>query len=75
MEAHVSVHSRCSVAEDTEAQRREAIVGVMLMLIGGTIFGIAVVLWFIQYSVDVQKVLGLRGRYVELVNMANTAKE
>lgn len=48
---------------------------LLLMLIGGTVLGIAVVLWFIQHSVDVQKMLGLTGRYVELVNMAKDGSE
>lgn len=59
----------CSVAEDIETERRHMLITMLIMLFGGTIVGIAFVLWFIQHSVDVQKVLGLRGRYVELVNM------
>ncbi|CDJ61049.1 hypothetical protein EMWEY_00008720 [Eimeria maxima] len=59
----------CVVAEDIETERRHMLITMLIMLFGGTIVGIAFVLWFIQHSVDVQKVLGLRGRYVELVNM------
>lgn len=58
------------VAEDLERERRNRMITMVVMLLVGTIVGIAVVLWFIQHSVDVQKALGLRGRYVELVNMA-----
>ncbi|KAL8425720.1 hypothetical protein Efla_003098 [Eimeria flavescens] len=65
---HASVF--CVEAEDTEAELHRIAITLLLMLVGGTIVGILVVLWFIQYSVDVQKALGLRGRYVELVNMA-----
>ncbi|CDI78508.1 thrombospondin type 1 domain-containing protein, putative [Eimeria acervulina] len=59
----------CVVADDVETERRHMMITMLIMLLGGTFLGIAFVLWFIQHSVDVQKVLGLRGRYVELVNM------
>ncbi|KAL8273854.1 hypothetical protein Esti_002177 [Eimeria stiedai] len=60
----------CVEADDVEAERRQIAITLLLMLTGGTIVGILLVLWFIQYSVDVQKALGLAGRYVELVNLA-----
>ncbi|CDJ48386.1 thrombospondin type 1 domain-containing protein, putative [Eimeria brunetti] len=59
----------CVVADDVETERRQMMITMLIMLLVGTIVGIVFVLWFIQHSVDVQKVLGLRGRYVELVNM------
>ncbi|CDJ36144.1 thrombospondin type 1 domain-containing protein, putative [Eimeria mitis] len=59
----------CVVADDVETERRQMMITMLIMLLVGTFVGIALVLWFIQHSVDVQKVLGLRGRYVELVNM------
>ncbi|CDI83742.1 thrombospondin type 1 domain-containing protein, putative [Eimeria praecox] len=59
----------CVVADDVETERRNVMITMLITLLGGTFVGIAFVLWFIQHSVDVQKVLGLRGRYVELVNM------
>lgn len=65
----VCVCAHSSVADDVETERRHMMITMLIMLLGGTFLGIAFVLWFIQHSVDVQKVLGLRGRYVELVNM------
>lgn len=58
-----------SEATDAELERRHMIFKLILVLICGTAVGIAVVFWFIQNSADLQKLLGLRGRYVELVNM------
>ncbi|OEH77655.1 thrombospondin type 1 domain-containing protein [Cyclospora cayetanensis] len=45
----------CVVAEDLESERRQAAITKILILLVGIMLGVAVVLWFIQYSVDVQK--------------------
>ncbi|PFH37464.1 hypothetical protein BESB_039220 [Besnoitia besnoiti] len=40
-----------------------------ISLILGIVFGFIFIYWAVQYSLDIQKVLGITGRYVELSNM------
>lgn len=47
----------------------------LIIMALGMVVGVFFVLWLVQYSIDVQKVLGLRGRYVELANIVQRGKD
>ncbi|CBZ55766.1 hypothetical protein NCLIV_061910 [Neospora caninum Liverpool] len=48
---------------------------LLMAFFTGVVLAFAVVYWAIQYSGDVQKVLGFTGRYVELSNLLNEVSE